>query len=527
MGKGPPLAVATGTATSVPEAPVFHPTEEEFANPLAYVARIRPLAEPYGICRIVPPSSWSPPHALDFNSLSFPTKRQPIHRLLARPAPADPDTFLLDYRRFLKASSAHRRGRRKGLPKSPALSDGRPLDLCRLFHAVKRFGGYDGACEGKRWGDVVRLVDDKAPMHISECAKHVLAQLYYEHLYGYEKFANEDGNNGKQPGAESDDQPSVSGSQDEESNKSDTREMVEEVTGVKSQKRRNASRKKLGRGTSHGRYGSGGDITGNNVASAGAPKRKRRNFDAAVTAVNEASAGVRKRKRRNSDAASTVSNDEVDQVCEQCSSGLHGDVMLLCDRCDKGWHLYCLSPPLERVPPGNWYCSDCLNSDRDCFGFIQRRKSCLLETFRRFDERVRKRWFGQRNPSRVQIEKQFWEIVEGKVGELEVMYGSDLDTSIYGSGFPRLGDPVPSSVDLETWQKYCSSPWNLNNFPNLPGSVLRTVKDKIAGVMVPWLYIGMLFSSFCWHVEDHCFYSINYLHWYAYPPPPLPKPDAI
>jgi histone demethylase JARID1 len=72
---------------------------------------------------------------------------------------------------------------------------------------------------------------------------------------------------------------------------------------------------------------------------------------------------------------------------------------------------------------------------------------------------------------------------------------------------------VPSSVDLETWQKYCLSPWNLNNFPNLPGSVLRTVRDKIAGVMVPWLYIGMLFSSFCWHVEDHCFYSINYLHW--------------
>ncbi|XP_066374209.1 lysine-specific demethylase JMJ17-like [Miscanthus floridulus] len=515
MGKGPPLAVATATATptSVPEAPVFHPTEEEFADPLAYVARIRPLAEPYGICRIVPPSSWSPPHALDFNSLSFPTKRQPIHRLLARPAPADPDTFLLDYRRFLKASSAPRRGRRKGLPKSPALSDGRPLDLCRLFHAVKRFGGYDGACEGKRWGDVVRLVDDKAPMHISECAKHVLAQLYYEHLYDYEKFANQDGNKGKQPCAESDDQPSVSGSQDEESNKSDTGEMVEEVTGVKSRKRRNASRKKLGRGTSHGRYGSGGDITGNNVASGGARKRKSRNFDAAVTAVNEAPAGVRKRKRRNSGAASTVSNDEVDQVCEQCSSGLHGDVMLLCDRCDKGWHLYCLSPPLERVPPGNWYCSDCLNSDRDCFGFIQRRKSCLLETFRRFDERMRKRWFGQRNPNCVQIEKQFWEIVEGKVGELEVMYGSDLDTSIYGSGFPRLGDPVPSSVDLETWQKYCSSPWNLNNFPNLPGSVLRTVKDKIAGVMVPWLYIGMLFSSFCWHVEDHCFYSINYLHW--------------
>lgn len=514
MGKGSPLA-----ASSVPEAPVFHPTEEEFADPLAYVARIRPLAEAYGICRIVPPSSWSPPHALDFASLSFPTKRQPIHRLLARPAPADPDTFLLDYRRFLRASSAHRRGRRKGLPKSPALSDGRPVDLCRLFHAVKRFGGYDGACEEKRWGDVVRLVDDRAPVHVSECAKHVLAQLYYEHLYDYEKFTNRsvsrDGEKGKQPCVESDEQPSVSSSQDEERNDSDTGGMFEDVSGFRSQKRRNAFSKKAGGGTSRGRYGSDGDITGNSAASSGARKRKMTKFDAAVTVVNEASAGVRKRKKGKADAGATVFNEAVDQVCEQCSSGLHGDVMLLCDRCDKGWHLYCLSPPLERVPPGNWYCSDCLNSDRDCFGFIHRRKSCLLETLRRFDERVRKRWFGQRNPSRVQVEKQFWEIVEGNAGELEVMYGSDLDTSIYGSGFPRLSDPVPSSVDQETWQKYCSSPWNLNNFPNLPGSVLRTVRDKIAGVMVPWLYIGMLFSSFCWHVEDHCFYSINYLHWYA------------
>ncbi|KAF7105452.1 hypothetical protein CFC21_106265, partial [Triticum aestivum] len=80
------------------------------------------------------------------------------------------------------------------------------------------------------------------------------------------------------------------------------------------------------------------------------------------------------------------------------------------------------------------------------------------------------------------------------------------------SGFLRLGDLVRQSMDPEMWQMYCSNPWNLNNFPNLPGSVLRTVQDKIPGVVVLWLFLGMLFLSFCWQVMERCFYSINYLH---------------
>ena len=48
--------------------------------------------------------------------------------------------------------------------------------------------------------------------------------------------------------------------------------------------------------------------------------------------------------------------------------------------------------------------------------------------------------------------------------------------------------------------------------PKCPASVLRLLEADIPGVTSPMLYIGMLFATFCWHVEDNYLYSINYQH---------------
>ena len=73
---------------------------------------------------------------------------------------------------------------------------------------------------------------------------------------------------------------------------------------------------------------------------------------------------------------------------------------------------------------------------------------------------------------------------------------------------------------------YSRDLWNLNNIPIVSDSLLRFIKSDISGMTVPWTYVGMVFSTFCWHNEvcgllggddptymgsqDHYTYSMNF-----------------
>lgn len=57
---------------------------------------------------------------------------------------------------------------------------------------------------------------------------------------------------------------------------------------------------------------------------------------------------------------SDSSDSDCDEIyCQKCGSGDFPAKLLLCDKCNKGFHLFCLRPILVAVPKGSWFCSAC------------------------------------------------------------------------------------------------------------------------------------------------------------------------
>ena len=56
---------------------------------------------------------------------------------------------------------------------------------------------------------------------------------------------------------------------------------------------------------------------------------------------------------------SEYSSLDDDTACQVCAREDDDSKMLLCDECNQGYHLYCLSPQLHQIPTGDWFCPGC------------------------------------------------------------------------------------------------------------------------------------------------------------------------
>uniref|UniRef100_A0A8D3B8Q5 [histone H3]-trimethyl-L-lysine(4) demethylase n=1 Tax=Scophthalmus maximus TaxID=52904 RepID=A0A8D3B8Q5_SCOMX len=203
-------------------------------------------------------------------------------------------------------------------------------------------------------------------------------------------------------------------------------------------------------------------------------------------------------------------------LCLVCGRGDEEDRLLLCDGCDDSYHTFCLIPPLQDVPKGDWRCPKCVAEEcskpREAFGFEQAVREYSLQSFGEMADHFKSDYFNMpvhMVPTEL-VEKEFWRLVSSIEEDVIVEYGADISSKEVGSGFPVRDGKRRLLGDEE---EYANSGWNLNNMPVLEQSVLTHINVDISGMKVPWLYVGMCFSSFCWHIEDHWSYSINFLHW--------------
>ncbi|GIX77038.1 hypothetical protein CEXT_305281 [Caerostris extrusa] len=77
---------ASSNTSGLVSAPVYYPEEHEFNDPLEYINKIRPEAEQYGICKIVPPSSFKPECKVN-DDMRFTAHNQYLHKMLYRWGP--------------------------------------------------------------------------------------------------------------------------------------------------------------------------------------------------------------------------------------------------------------------------------------------------------------------------------------------------------------------------------------------------------------------------------------------------------
>ncbi|KAJ5104644.1 Zinc finger PHD-type [Penicillium alfredii] len=212
------------------------------------------------------------------------------------------------------------------------------------------------------------------------------------------------------------------------------------------------------------------------------------------------------------------------EKCESCGKSDNRSSILVCDSCELGYHKTCLDPSTTTATEHDWHCPKCLVGTGE-FGF----EDGGVYSLKQFQEKAndfRKKYFASKMPfdpvlnthrreTEDDVEAEFWKLVVDLHETVEVEYGADIHSTTHGSGFP--------TIERNPLDPYSSDPWNLNVLPFYGDSLFRHIKSDVSGMTVPWVYVGMCFSTFCWHNEDHYAYSANYQHfgatktWYGIP----------
>ncbi|ODQ65886.1 hypothetical protein NADFUDRAFT_46486, partial [Nadsonia fulvescens var. elongata DSM 6958] len=511
------------------EAPTYYPSNNEFTDPYSYINKIAEEGSKYGIIKIVPPSTWNPKFAIDTGAFRFRTRKQTLNQM------GGITRTTLDY--LDKMYKFHR-------------LQGRNLNK---LPKIEKNGGFELTCKEDSWHKIATDLGylNEADLVVKLEGIHSIARLLFHayklYIMPYEEYVasikDTSGSTEVKPSSRPPLTPDMSPmvkiedvsfksfsnyDADTTDNGSPSAHLKpsllpssslmlsptiteDDNTAEKSAKRS----RKLKELVSVRRS--------NRLASKAEEERKYSEDDDLNERINRTS--IKRSKLETEELHDNLKVDsgkqrsdseDEDLICDVCDQPSNSRDIFTCNDCDNCYHAECLlvRPNLKPDQETEWYCSKCLIGTGD-FGF-EEGETYTLSEFEDIADDFREKYLAEKmnikeddlqNDLEMEnsIEAEFWRLMTSLNEPVTVDYGADIHSHEFGSGFPHVAhDP---------YNRYAKDPWNLNVLPLTKKSLFRHIQTDISGMTVPWIYIGMMFSTFCWHSEDHYTYSINYQHW--------------
>lgn len=344
-----------------PECPVFRPTAEEFKNPLAYISKIRSIAEKCGIAKILPPEKWSPPFAVDVDKLRFVPRVQRLNELEAKTRVKL--NFLDQIAKFweLQGSSL----------KIPMV-ERKALDLYTLHRIVQEEGGMEQTTKERKWAKVANRMQYPSSKSVGATLK-----AHYERiLHPFEVYTS-----GKVLG------PGAAGGPggtpvkledcgtDYKAHEIPTRQQIAPPNENNTRRSKRFGNSNASCGlipTATTKSGAGGGVPPITIKTETKEDFKRdllSSFNAVNTpggaTIGASQGGASAAATPNTRATQKKASSTAEQptttplidplmkyICHICNRGDVEESMLLCDGCDDSYHTFCLLPPLSSIPKG-------------------------------------------------------------------------------------------------------------------------------------------------------------------------------
>ncbi|KAJ7693917.1 jumonji superfamily protein [Mycena rosella] len=485
------------------DCPIFYPTADEFKDPMAYIRTISERANAFGICKVVPPAGWKMPFVTDTANFRFKTRLQRLNSVEAS------SRAKINFLEQLYVWHQQQGNPRVSVP----TINNKPLDLYLLRKEVRKLGGFYVVTKKKLWSDLGRILGYHGIPGLSTQLKNSYTRV----ILPFEEYE------ARNASKESTKPPPVK----KATNGNGEEKRPRSTLSAKSMDLSPPDSPLTSTSSPLSEPPEDGEHKANGSKPVSRPRRSTR-----MGSHDQSSKTPGPSALLASPLPPPVFHDTMEvkgtpeQNCEICHKKNRGEEMLLCDGCDCGFHMFCLDPPLDTIPKEQWFCYTCLSGTGGDYGFDDGDEHSL-SSFQARDAEFRRVWFESHPPakdpdaleiddptsnrignvtvSEYDLETEFWRLVNTQDETVEVEYGADVHSTTHGSAMPTM--------ETHPLNAYSKDPWNLNNIPIVSDSLLRFIKSDISGMTVPWTYVGMTFSTFCWHNEDHYTYSINFMHW--------------